>query len=222
MKLLGQRIRRRRRNLLLHQKDVVGKDCASFLSKVENGVTYPSVKNLKDWSKSLKTTPSELMGDHLLLEAAKHTILLPKKCEEYLNRLPLDEVTSFLRTLSASVVSVSIPVPEPPEDAEMQYLTAQVYLKKNLPQNALHLVNQALNNGKHPLLHIKLLHLLYRIYEKLSLSKEMEKSYEELLSYLETFSYYKVIQDLPAADAITTLDLDLLKLSILVKELDLI
>lgn len=221
MKSLGQRIRRRRRSLFLHQKDVAGKNGTSFLSKVENGVTYPSIKNLKNWSPILKTTCGELIGDHLLLEAAKKTILAPRICEEYLKQLPLNEITSFLRELSASVISVSVPVPNPPEDVEMQYLTAQVYLKKNLPHDALILVNHALKQGKHPLLHIKLLHLLCRIYEELSQIKEMEKSYKELQSYLRAFTPNKVIQNLPPSDAITTLDLDLLKLSFLVEELDL-
>ena len=62
----------------------------------------------------LSSTAADLIGDHLVLEAAKESILLTEKCHAYLRRLPATSLTSFLRDLSASASALSIPVPQPP------------------------------------------------------------------------------------------------------------
>src|SRR5690554_2025792 len=106
MKLLGSRLRQRRRQMKLRQRDVASEGSASFLSKVENGAVYPSLNNLRDWSQTLGTTSGDLMGDSLVLEAAKHSILVPEKCHNYLNQLPNCFFTSFLRELTTSATSL--------------------------------------------------------------------------------------------------------------------
>ncbi len=221
MQLIGKRIRNFRRSLLMNQKDIAGKRCTSFISRIENGVSIPSLKNLKEWSGLLRTTSSELIGDQVLLDIAKGTILQPEKCQEYLQHLPENETTTFIKNLSASVRSVSTPVPEPPQDAELQYLTAQVHLKKGFPHKALDLTNQALQGGKHPITHIRLLYLSYRIYEILGESHKMQEASESLHSYLKEYSYNKIIQNLPDPETVTSYDVDLFKLSLIIKELDL-
>ena len=115
MNLLGDRLRQRRRLLGLRQKDVAGPTSASFLSKVESGAAQPSLANLRDWADALGTTTSDLLGEHLVLEAAKHSILLTEQCLAYLDALPTSPLTNFLRELTISATSLSTPIPVRPK-----------------------------------------------------------------------------------------------------------
>lgn len=134
MELLGARLRQRRRQMKLRQGDVAGTHSGSFLSKVENGVAQPSLSNLRDWSEKLETTAGELLGEHLILEAAKQSLLMTRKCHSYLDRLRPSPTTHFLKELSASATALSVSVPEPPCDPELQHLTAKVLLHRGMVQ----------------------------------------------------------------------------------------
>ena len=167
MELLGARIRHRRRQLKLKQSDVSGSNSASFLSKVENGSADPSLNSLRDWSEKLGVPAAELLGDHLLLEAAKHSILHPEICNRYLDKLKATPATCFLKKLSASAAALSIAVPEPPADPELQFLTAQVLRRRGMLQEAGELAERAIAYTYSPLLRISYLSLLCQIYGEL-------------------------------------------------------
>lgn len=217
MKLLAARLRLRRRQLRLHQKDVAKTGSSSLLSKVETGTSWPSLKTLREWASVLETTASDLLGDQLLLEAAKHTILTTNQCHFYLNLLPETETTRFLKELSSSASSLSTPVPTPPkDDSELQYLTAKVHLQKGAPKKAASLAHQALSKNTSPLWRIYHLTLLCQIYEQLSELKKRTKVKKELQATLEQ---QKIDLTLPLTAELSQADLDLLKLRNLLHQL---
>ncbi len=215
MNLLGIRLRQRRRQLRLLQREVAGSDSASFLSKVENGAAYPSLKSLQNWAERLNTTSEELLGGLLLWEAAKHTVLLTEKCLGYLEYLPGSDRTTFLRKLAASAGSLSCPVPEPPQDPELQYLTAVVLLKRRQIPQAKSTVLKALAFTISPFRQILLLSLLCRIYQALNKTKERQNTEEKLRLALKTLNYQELLERLPPANSVTYADLALLKFSAL-------
>ncbi len=213
MEALGSRLRQRRRQMRLHQRDVAGKNSASFLSKVETGVAYPSLKNLTEWSVALHTTIGDLLGDQLLLEAAKQTILLTDRCHSYLDNLADTMITKFLRELSTSASSVSTPVPRPPQDPELQYLTARVLIHRGLIQEAKGLVSTTLALTLDPLWRIYHLSLLCQIHEELSEDLQKREIKDELQSLLSSLDYHTLLHALPEGESLTLADLELLKLS---------
>lgn len=213
MNLLGSRLRQRRRQMRLNQRDVAGENSASFLSKVENGVAFPSFKNLRDWSQVLDTTLGDLLGDHLVLEAAKQTILVTDKCHGYLDLLPETKTTNFLRELSTSATSLSTPVPEPPADPEFQYLTAKVLRQRGLLEEAKALVLTVLASCQVSLWRIYHLSLLCQIHSELSEPLEQSLAEDELKNLLASLDQHDLLRTLPDGEALTKGDLDLLRIS---------
>jgi len=215
MSLLGARLRLRRRQLGLRQKDVAGADSASFLSKVENGAAQPSLANLRDWAAVLNTTAGELLGDQLALEAAKHTILLTDKCLTYLDQLPASSLASFLRQLTSSATSLSTPVPAPPEDPSLEYLTAKVHLHRGEAERAETLLLKALTRIRTAPWRIFHLSLLCQIYERLSEAAKKREVLAELQTALAQLDYEELLSSLPEPEFLSSLELDLLKLGAL-------
>lgn len=211
MNLLGARLKQRRKQLGLRQKDVAG-ESASFLSKVEGGTAQPSLANLTTWSKALDTTAGNLLGDHLVLEAAKQSILLTDKCLHYLDQLPQTESTKFLRQLTISATSISTPVPTPPTDPELEYLTAKVLVHRSMLKEAQSLLAQTL---KRSLSNWRIHHLslLCQIYESLGEQKKKDRVLEDLRRAMEELDYEHLIHALPEGEYLTSVHLDLLKLS---------
>lgn len=213
MEALGSRLRQRRRQMRLHQRDVAGANSASFLSKVETGVACPSLKNLAEWSIALETTVGDLIGDQLLLEAAKHTVLATEKCHSYLDRLPDTKTTNFLRELSTSATALSTPVPDPPPDPELQYLTARVLIQRGLLQEAKALVKTSLALTQSPLWRIYHLSLLCQIHAKLSEPLQKRRVKDELQTLLQSLNYHELLLALPDGETLSLADLELLKIS---------
>ncbi len=214
MKILATRLRQRRRQLRLNQKDVAKTGSSSLLSKVETGTSQPSLKTLQEWALALKTTTADLIGDQLLLEAAKQTILATEKCHSYLSFLPETAATNFLKELSLSATSFTTPVPEPPADPELQYLAAKVHLHKGTPVKAAKLAQRALSQDVSQLWRIYHLTLLCQVYEQLS---EPEKRREVEKELRATVNRQKADANLPPAAELTQTDLDQLKLGSLLQ-----
>lgn len=220
MELLGSRLRHRRRQLKLRQEDVAGPNSASFLSKVENGVASPSLSNFEDWCEKLNITMGELLGDHLILEAAKHTILLTEKCHHYLNQIRPSTTTQFLRMLSESATSLSTPVPEPPDDLELKLLTAKVLLHRGAINEAKELLNKMLSLTYSPLLQIRCLSLLCLIYNELAEEQKTREIKSKLYSIIQELDHDLLLNTLPDQESLTFADLELLKLSCLAKAIE--
>ncbi|NMB00143.1 MAG: helix-turn-helix domain-containing protein [Firmicutes bacterium] len=214
MNILGLRLRQRRRQLGLRQKDLAGAGTASFLSKVESGTAQPSLANLTTWAAELNTTPGDLLGDHLVLEAAKQTILLTEKCLGYLELLHVSPLTTFLKELTISATSLSAPVPDPPRDPELEYLTATVLVQRGMLMEAKALTKKALATT-HLYWKIRLLSLLYLIYEKLHEPDKKRQVQDDLKLVLNELDHDQLLHILPDAEALSMVDLDLLKLSTL-------
>ena len=217
MELLGSRLRWRRRQMKLRQGDIAGAHSGSFLSKVENGAAQPSLSNLRDWSDKLETTAGELLGDHLILEAAKQSILLTEKCHTYLDQLRPSTTACFLKELSSSATALSVSVPDPPCDPELQYLTAKVLLHRGMMQEAKNMVERALPLTFSPLLRIRHLFLLCQICGELAETSAKEEVKDALHSALSELDHHELLQKLPNADALSTSDLELLTLSALIQ-----
>lgn len=217
--LLGSRLRHRRRRMRLQQKDVAAQNSASFLSKVETGAAYPSLQTLHDWAKALATTPGDLLGDNLVLEAAKYTILLTNKCHAYLDLLPATTVTRFLRELSTSATSLSTAVPTPPEDPELQFLTAQVLDHRGATIQAASLLEAGLIKWHSPLWCIYYLSLLCQVYDKLSETTKKKQAKKELRAHISKLDPKQVLYSLPQGANLTHGELQLLQLCILFKPL---
>ena len=217
MQLLGSRLKQRRRQLRMRQGDVAGTASASFLSKVENGVATPSLGNLRDWSQQLQTSTADLLGDHLILEAAKHCILLTEKCHHYLDQLPPSPITLFLRDLSTCATALSAPVPIAPPDPELQYLTARVLWHRGMPQEGKALAERGLANTLDPFLRIRYFSLLCLIYGELHELTKKEESLEHLRMTIQELDHDILLHQLPEADALNFSDLRLLTLSALVQ-----
>lgn len=222
MRLLGSRLRHRRRLMMLRQSDVAGKNSASFLSKVESGTANPSLNSLREWSKTLETSAAELIGDDLMLEAAKHSILLPERCSHYLDQLDSTPATAFLKELSASATSLSTPVPRPPNDPELQYLTAKVLHHRGVLQEAKKLAEKALYNADSPLLRISCLSLLCLIYGELAETEKQNETKDKLHTVVHELDYTNLLYILPDAEAISRKDLELLTLSALIQSTNLL
>ncbi|NLJ80874.1 MAG: helix-turn-helix transcriptional regulator [Firmicutes bacterium] len=213
MGALGSRLRHRRRQLRLQQKDVAGKSGSSLLSKVENGASYPSLRNLEKWAIVLNTTMANLFGDQLILEAAKETILLTETCHAYLDLLNETSLTRFLRELSSSASSLSTPVPKPPLNPEAEYLTARVLLQRGTPQKAAVLLEKALATNNSQLWRIYHLLLLCQIYEQLSDNLKLTQARKKLALALNSLDARDLELALPPGNALSPADLGLLKLS---------
>jgi transcriptional regulator with XRE-family HTH domain len=212
--MLASRLKQRRRLLHLHQRDVTsGKISSSFLSKVENGSAYPSLRTLRKLAETLDTTKSDLLGDGLVLEAAKATILLTDKCHSYLANLPDTATTRFLRDLSTSATSLSTPVPVPPENVELQYLTAKLLVHRGDLSDAKFLLFQALDNTRNILWRIYLLSLLCQVHEELDEEQLQRKAVKELMQLLRKLDHHNLAANLPDGTQINSSDLDLIKLS---------
>lgn len=218
MRLLGERLRQRRRQMHLGQSLVAGPNTASFLSKVENGVAQPSLANLQTWSQKLETTMGDLLGDHLVLEAAKECILVTEKCHRYLDQLPEDRVTAFLRELSLSATSLSMTVPQSPTCPELEYLTATVLLHRGMFQEAKDLVEHALASPYPIFWQIYHLSLLCRIYAELSDPVQRKQTEDRLRQILGELDHQELINCLPEGGMLTLKELDLLKLSMFCKQ----
>lgn len=129
MSLLGRRLKTRRRQYRLTQQQLAISTTASFISRVERGHDLPSIQVLSELAASLDTTAGELLGDILVLEAAKLTILNPNRCCMYLQELPSTSITRYLASLTTSVQKKS-PVPPPPQHPEMHFLAALAYASR--------------------------------------------------------------------------------------------
>lgn len=210
MGLLGSRLRRRRQYLKRRQGDIAGPQSASFLSKVENGFAQPSLDNLHKWSGELHTTVGELLGDHLIMTAAKQTILLTEKCHSYLDHLQPSPVTTFLRELSSSATRLSVSVPEPPTDRELEYLTAVVLRHRGMFCEARDLCEEVLSRVHTPLLRMRCLSLLCLIYGDLAEPDQQRKCEEDLRAALLELDYKTLLDRLPDADALSSVNLELL------------
>lgn len=219
MKLLGSRIRQRRRALHLHQADVVGPNSSSFLSKVENGSAYPSLKNLQEWSQKLQTTAGDLLGDHLILEAAKQSILLTKQCHRYLQFLPVTPLTIFLQDLSTCASSISSPLPDMPEDPELLYLYGQVLIQRGMLLEARDLSEEVLNRNLPTLWRFYHLSLVCQIYGELGENEKKGKTQGIIQSILKDLDHKTLLQFLPEPELICSHDLELLRISSVVQDL---
>jgi transcriptional regulator with XRE-family HTH domain len=206
----------------MRQGDVASAESASFLSKVENGVAAPSLDTLRDWSNTLQTTAGDLLGDHLLLEAAKHCVLLTEQCHRYLDQLRPSSVTLFLRELSTSATSLSVSVPNAPADPELEYLTTQVLWHRGMVEEAMKQAEKNLSLIHAPLLRIRYLSLLCLIYDELDEENKKRKSIDTLRSSLQELDHATLLHQLPEADALRSSDLDLLTLSSLAYTRDLL
>lgn len=213
MSLLGLRLRQRRRLLQLNQADVAGQSSASFLSKVENGVTSPSLRNLELWSEKLQTTCGELMGDHILLEAAKLSILDQKQCHSYLDQLPETTLSQFLRDLSSSASSLSSPLPPRPKDPELLYLYAKVLLNLGMLQDAQNLVEELLAQNIPTLWRVHHLALVCQIFGELGEIQKKEQAKAQMQALLADLDPKGLRQALPEAPMLRAEDLLLLQLS---------
>jgi transcriptional regulator with XRE-family HTH domain len=136
MKLLGKRIRARRRQLRLTQRDIATAATSSFISRIERGHDLPSLEVLHAMAQHLQLTMAELLGDQLLLEAAKLTVLNPARCLAYLEYLPDTSITRFLECLTESVRNPLRPV-SPPPNYEMHFLAARVYAHRSHKDRAI-------------------------------------------------------------------------------------
>ncbi|HHT43353.1 MAG TPA: helix-turn-helix domain-containing protein [Firmicutes bacterium] len=217
MNVLGSRLRQRRRQLGLRQKDVAGEESASFLSKVECGAAHPSLSNLRQWSSVLGTTASDLLGEHLVLEAAKHSILLTDQCLGYLDLLPSSELTDFLRGLTRSAASLSTPVPSPPPDPSLEYLTALVHLHRGRPDSAEEIILGTLSRARSTPWRIFHLSLLCLIYEGLSEPGKKQKAQEDLRSSLAELDHDQLLRSLSEPHLLSPVELDLIKLGAFLK-----
>jgi len=217
MNLLGARLRQRRRQLGLRQRDVTGDDCASFLSKVENGAALPSLNSLRQWAAVLSTTAGDLLGDHLVLEAAKHSILLTDQCLTYLDQLPPSSLTEFLRQLTTSATALSVPVPDPPPDPSLEYLTALVHLHRGEAQAAEAVLLSTLARARSAPWRIFHLSLLCQIYERLGEPAKQRQALAELKDGLAQLNHAELLRTLPEPHLLSGLELDLLKLSALLQ-----
>jgi transcriptional regulator with XRE-family HTH domain len=219
MSLLGSRLRQRRRQMRLLQKDIAGKNRVSFLSKVESGAAQPSLSSLGDWSSKLGVLSADLIGDHLVLDAAKQSILRTEKCHEYLDCLPSSPLTTFLRELSASASSLSTDVPKPPPDSELEYLTAKVLAHRGMLLEAKTIIEGAVTHlSCSPLMRIYHLSLLCRIYSELAKPARQREAQSRLRATLLELDHSELLDSLPDADHLTASDLELLRLSSLVRK----
>ncbi len=214
MRILGSRIRYRRRQLGLAQKQVGSQNTASFVSKVENDQALPSLSLLDDWSITLETTVSDLIGDRLLWEAAALTVLHPEKCHHYLAFLPETQTRQYLEALSTSASSLSTPVPQPPPCPHLQYLAAKVLLHRNEMDQAAVICQQALDTCD-LVWRIHHLALLCQIWSRLGHIDEERAARSQLLTALSELNTEKAIASLPEADILTAAHIDLIKLSAL-------
>ncbi len=217
MSLLGARLRQRRRQLGLRQRDVTGDDCASFLSKVENGAALPSLNSLRQWAAVLSTTAGDLLGDHLVLEAAKHSILLTDQCLTYLDQLPPSSLTEFLRQLTTSATALSVPVPDPPPDPSLEHLTALVHLHRGEAQAAEAVLLSTLARARSAPWRIFHLSLLCLIYEGLSEPGKKQKAQEDLRSSLAELDHDQLLRSLSEPHLLSPVELDLIKLGAFLK-----
>lgn len=220
MSLLGIRLRQRRRQLGLRQRDLAGESGASFISKVESGAAQPSLKSLLEWSTVLRTTAGSLLGDELLLEAAKHCILHTDKCLSYLEQLEESELTRFLKELTQSANSVSTPVPNPPPDPELEYLAAQVLLHKRQTQEAEGLLLGTLAQAKSAPWRIFHLSLLCAVYAQEGDSTRLNEVRAQLKEALSRLTPDELVHTLPEPHLLSSADLYLLRLSTLLNALD--
>lgn len=219
VKLLGSRLRQSRRRIGLQQKEVAGKNSASFLSKVETGAALPSLATLQDWAVVLQTTPGDLLGEHLVLEAAKLTVLETDKCHAYLKLLPSTPMTKFIQQLSNSATSLSTAVPMPPPDPELEYLTAKVLDHRGQTAQAAQLAESALTKWHSPLWCIYYLSLLCQVYDKLSETEKKKQAKKQLHAHIINLNTELFAITLPEGGSLTTEDLYLLKLCQLLKPL---
>ena len=85
---VGERIRQRRRQLLMSQVDLAEGLCTrSFISQIEIGKVKPSLENLSIIAPRLDITVGELIGDQRSLAAAKATLFTPELCKVFLNNV---------------------------------------------------------------------------------------------------------------------------------------
>ena len=219
MNVLGCRLRYRRRAMGLTQKEVAGQNSASFLSKVETGTVEPSLKTLRDWALLLDTTVSSLIGDELILKAAKLSILEPSKCHFYLALLPTSPQIEFLRRLSTSARSLSTEVPIAPQDPELMYLTARVFLQRGSPTQAESMAQAALALTNSPLWSIYCLTLLCQVYDKLSEPEQKKQTEQQLQKLLSSLDPEELFHTFPEDAAIPEEDIQLLQLSLVLNPL---
>ena len=147
MTLLGQRLRTRRRQLGYTQKDLATSTTGSFISRIERGHDLPSLHVLAELAAHLDSTSGELIGDLLVLEAAKLSVLIPQKCRVYLNELPSTSITQYLARLTTSIQKRE-PIPEPPQDPEMHFLAALGHIKQADVHLACRLIQDGLQIAK--------------------------------------------------------------------------
>lgn len=212
--MLGQRLRQIRRRLTLHQKQITETTSPSLLSKVETGKAQPSLESLRRWAVVLETTLGDILGDQLVLEAAKQTILITDKCHEYLAQLERTSVTEFLHKLSTCATSLATPVPTAPPDPELAYLTARVFIKRGEIRKAAECLESALNRCNSPLWRIHILFLLCQVYDTLSDPKQKRRTKKELSDHLAALDPEQLTEGLPPAECLNSSDLELLRLSL--------
>lgn len=143
MHLLCQRLKVRRKQRRLTQKHLAVTTTPSFISRIERGRDLPSLTGLRKMAAALDTTMGDLLGDLLVLEAAKLTILQPQHCLTYLKELPPTSITRYLASLTTSVQRGSS-VPTPPPNAEMHFLAALVHTSRGDTPEALKLIHKGI------------------------------------------------------------------------------
>lgn len=187
MELLGRRIRARRRQLRLTQKDLATATTSSFISRIERGKDFPSLQVLRTIAQSLLLTAGELLGDHLLLEAAKLSVLDAEQCQLYLNHLPETSITRYLASLTACSQNASKPIPSPPPDPEMHFLAALVALQRHNEPKAREFAAAGikLNPMNRPLTKVKLQALLQNLTAGLGQPCTTPASIVELLRRIQ-------------------------------------
>lgn len=217
MSLLGARLRQRRRQLGLLQKDVAGGDSSSFVSKVESGVALPSLANLAHWAGQLGTTAADLLGDHLVLEAVLHSVLNTEKCLAYLAYLPNSPYKDFVKELTISASSLSTPVPKPPPDPTLEYLAALVHCHRGEYREAESLLLHTLNRSKAAPWRFLHLALLCQVYEHYGEPSDQEQAKQELRQALAELDYDQLLLSLPEPEQLSSLDLFLLKVALILQ-----
>lgn len=126
---LGDRIRQRRRQLLMSQVDLAEGFCTrSFISQIEIGKVTPSLENLSIIASRLDITVGELIGDQQSLAAAKATLFTPELCKDFLKNVPDTPTKRILSHLADCLLTNATPETQESLNGEMAYFTAKVHI----------------------------------------------------------------------------------------------
>jgi len=199
--MIGHNIRQRRKKLKLSQQDVAQGDWTrSYISQIERGHIQPSLETLTKIAIKLDTTVADSVGDQLLLQKAKATVLYPQICKQFLAKLPRTTTTIFLDQLTNSLLSNNTLDCQLPPNPELYYLTARVLIfQKNYP-----LACRILEDGLRIFdVYWRILFLvqLCTLYELLEKPEQLAQAKQQIKNIMNTFGTlidlnYKLVQDL--------------------------